>query len=644
MIHLRTNLVVLFLLTISFSCKNENTEKAAWADRNDKVIKQYNVQSRIRTDIQETKIASNIKAGEKVNYNDLPDTKIADGVTAKVYWGKGGLMSFTSLEPNSSIPENTIQGERFLFVLEGNIQELINGKYVELKSVQREAPGAVLSAMPVNEFVYLQDGAKTAIKTGDSGAKVLEVYSPAAIDYLEKVGYQDIPKPISIKNYPVSPNVEANRVYDLNNFQFTELLPGANSRLINGQGVMLSFINMNPLVFFPHHNHPEEQVMTVLRGHSEQIVMDTIIKLEVGDVVDLASNMVHGGTMGQNGCDALDIFFPPRADYYEKYIAQQNKYNAIIPKDAKVQLLIDGSKSQPGLTFTEGPTWLNGKLYFSNMFFDEAFNGDPGKSTLVEMDPDGSYRNIVENKMQTNGLISNNGNLIVCDMFGHRVIEMDTKGKIIRVLADKYNGKSIDGPNDLIMDSKGGIYFSDPQFTADAIKNQPGRNVYYRNPQGKVISLLEPNEFAMPNGVALSPDGKTLYINNTYDNESWWNVDSDKDNFIWAYDVNDDGTIINGRKFAELYLIDQVLDRAAKSSGADGMKVDVEGNLYIGTWAGIQIFDNTGKAVGIINTPDYPVSCAFGGKDMKTLYIAAVDKIYSIKTNVPGFVATAKIP
>jgi gluconolactonase len=154
--------------------------------------------------------------------------------------------------------------------------------------------------------------------------------------------------------------------------------------------------------------------------------------------------------------------------------------------------------------------------------------------------------------------------------------------------------------------------------------------------------LLEPDDFAMPNGLALSPDGKTLYINNTYDNEDWWNVDSDKDNFIWAYDVNDDGTIDGGRKFAELYLIEGVLDREAKSSGADGMKVDVEGNLYIGTWAGIQIFDKEGKSVGIINTPDYPVSCAFGGEDMKTLYIAAVDKIYSIRTNIPGFLVAGR--
>jgi gluconolactonase len=496
--------------------------------------------------------------------------------------------------------------------------------------------------MPVNEMVYLQEGAKTALKTGESGAKVLEVYSPVATDYLDLAGYQDIPEPISIEKYPIAPNVEPNKVYDLNDFQFTELLPGANSRLINGHGVMLSFINMNPNIFFGHHSHPEEQVMTVLRGYSDQIVMDTIIRLNKGDVVDLPTNMVHGGTMGAQGCDAIDIFSPPRADYLEKSIMQQERYHKIIPKDAEVQLVIDGSKSEPGLTFTEGPTWLDGKLYFSNMFFDEAFNGDPGKSTLVEMDPDGSYRNIVKNKMQTNGLISHDGNLIVCDMFGHRVVEMNTSGEIVKVLADKYDGKSLDGPNDLIMDSKGGIYFSDPQFTPDAVKNQPGRTVYYLTSLGKLIRLLEPNAFAMPNGIALSPDGKTLYINNTYDNEEWWNVNSGKDNFIWAYDVNEDGTIANGRKFAELVLIEDVLERGGKSSGADGMKVDLEGNLYIATWAGIQIFDNTGKAIGIINMPNYPVSCAFGGDDMKTLYITAENKIYSIRTNIPGFVATPK--
>jgi gluconolactonase len=186
------------------------------------------------------------------------------------------------------------------------------------------------------------------------------------------------------------------------------------------------------------------------------------------------------------------------------------------------------------------------------------------------------------------------------------------------------------------MDAKGGIYFTDPQFTSDVVKNQPGRTVYYVNPEGKLIRLLNPDEFAMPNGIALSPNGKILYINNTYDNETWWNTKTDKENFVWAYDVNADGTISNGRKFAELYLTTEVLNRGGKSSGADGMRVDAFGNLFVCTYAGIQIFNSEGKFVGITVTPTYPVNCIFGGPDKSTLYITSYNKIYSIKTNTKG--------
>src|SRR5690606_21743194 len=178
-----------------------------------------------------------------------------------------------------------------------------------------------------------------------------------------------------------------------------------------------------------------------------------------------------------------------------------------------------------------GPAWLNGKLYFSHMYFDKDWYGDPSRGTLVQMGPDGKYRNIGQNRMQTNGIThTRDGRLIVCDMFGHRIVEMDTNGRILKVLANRHEGKPLDGPNDLVMDAKGGRYFTDPQFTSDKVKNQPGRTAYYLSPKGKLTRILEPDSFAMPNGIILSPDGKTLYINNTHDNEKSWNVDSDKDN------------------------------------------------------------------------------------------------------------------
>src|SRR5690606_32041544 len=122
---------------------------------------------------------------------------------------------------------------------------------------------------------------------------------------------------------------------------------------------------------------------------------------------------------------------------------------------------------------TEGPKWMNGKLYFSNMFFDQDFNADPRRSSTVELDPSGSYRNITEGKMQTNGLYPyKNGNLLVCDMMGHRIVEMTTTGKVVRVVVNSYDGKPIDGPNDIVVDAKGGFYFTDPQFTMEPEKFQ----------------------------------------------------------------------------------------------------------------------------------------------------------------------------
>jgi gluconolactonase len=377
--------------------------------------------------------------------------------------------------------------------------------------------------------------------------------------------------------------------------------------------------------------------MIVLRGAIDEIILDGTFHMEKGDIVLLPGDMVHAGLIGPLGCDGLDVFWPVRPDYEEKRVKQLEAFQAVIPEETKVELLVDGAKQGPGLVFNEGPKWLNSKLYFSSMYFDQTWGGDPKRSSTVEMDADGTYRFISHGIMQTNGLMPlANGNLAVCDMFGHRVLEMTMKGKIVRTLASSYDGKPLDGPNDIVRDAKGGLYFTDPQFTPEAKKFQSGRSVYYVTPQGKVIRVIEPNEFAQPNGIFLSPDGKTLFINNTYDDEAWWNVNSDKDNFIWAYDVKDDGTVTNGRKFCELYLNPEVLDRKARSSGADGMTIDELGNIYVATWFGLQIFNAKGEFLGILNIPVYPVSCCFGGDDMKTLFIVGYDKVWKVRTNVRG--------
>jgi gluconolactonase len=237
--------------------------------------------------------------------------------------------------------------------------------------------------------------------------------------------------------------------------------------------------------------------------------------------------------------------------------------------------------------------------------------------------------------MQTNGTIaSQSGNLLVCDMFGHRVIEVHPdSGKVLRTVLDRVNGKPIDGPNDLVMDAKGGLYVSDPQFTSEKLKSQPGKQVYYVAPNGTAKVVIPAGQYAMPNGVEISPDGKTFYVNNT-----WYQPG---ENFIWAYDINQDGTLSNKRKFAKLNLTADVLSAKKPEerfdSRADGMAVDQDGRLYVATLSGVQIFDKSGVYVGTIWCPQYPVSCTFGGPNHDVLYMVGESSVWTIQTKVKGF-------
>jgi gluconolactonase len=611
------------------------SKKPAWAAKNNQLIADQKIAVRTRGDIPAIKRAANLDDGAAADLSKLSPVELAPGVKARMYWGKGNLVVWMNLDPGAVLPREILPAERVMVVMEGEIEQLLGGKFVPMKAVPRDEPDGTHGRTPKNEFVLLEKGAENSVRAGASSAVLVEIYWPPRADYLAKAGLKDIPAELE-PAFPVAPTCAPGTVHDLNDVQLTELQPGANSRLIGGHGAQLSFLRLDPGMNFAAHLHPEEQLMVVLRGSIDELILDASVTMKKGGLLFLPATMVHGGKVGDQGCDVLDVFFPPRPDYMAKKTAGETAFRAVIPAESKVEVFVDGAKNGPGLTFTEGPKWLKGKLYLSSMFFDQKWNGDPKKSATVEVDPDGTYR-FISKGLQTNGLMPlADGNLAVCDMFGHRIVEMTTKGKIVKTLASTYEGKPIDGPNDLVADAQGGIYFTDPQFTPEAKKSQPGRAVYYITPRGKTIRIIPPDDFAMPNGILLSPDGRTLYINNTYDSESFWNVETDKDNWVWAYDVNGDGTVKNGRKFAALVLTPEVVDRKGRSSGADGMTIDENGGLYVATYMGVQVFNPRGEFLGLVNTPTYPVSCCFGGGDMKTLFMVSYDKIYSIRTNVKG--------
>ncbi len=543
------------LLVLACLILTQCTSKPEWQKKNNDLISQYALTVQKVSDIPNTKIISNLEPAKVTSLDNISSVVLYPGVDAKLYWGQGNLAGVLELEPNAQIPEEVLSSDRFVFVMEGTVDQLIDGNFVTMVSMPREAIDGTHGGTPRVDFVYLEKGSKNAVKAGPAGAQLFEVYSPVRLDYLQKAGITKIPS----KNVDIitqlEPNIKPSTVYDVFDLQYTELVPGANSKVITGKNTQISFLSMEPGSTFERHIHPAEQLMMVLRGGCNEIILDGEQSMEKNDLLLLPGNIVHGANIGPLGCDAIDIFWPARADYLEKAQASEASFRSFIPADAKVELVIDGEKTQPGLIFTEGPKWLNGKLYFSSMYFDAAWTGDPNRSATVEMDPDGSYRYITSGKMQTNGLYPyKNGNLLACDMMGHRIVEMTTKGQVIKVFPNRFNGKPVDGPNDIVADSKGGIYFTDPQFTMDPVKFQPGRAVYYISPRYKLIRVIEPNDFAMPNGIFLSPDGKTAFINNCYDDDPGYPINSNKENFVWAYNVNEDGTLTNGRQFAKLFL------------------------------------------------------------------------------------------
>lgn len=628
---------ILLLLISIYSCNS--TSRPEWEERNNELIKEYGLNVRGLPNQPSTGINPNLEVGNAENIEGLDSLQLYPGVMAKMFWGNGNLVSVLELAPNITVPNEKLNEDRFLIVMEGTINLIGEGKNQVMKAKVREEPDGTHSGTPRMDFIFQKKGSTGEIVVGNKAAKVMEVYSPIRLDYLEKIGVNDLPSEIQERSANTQATINPNTVYDFYDIQLTQLTEGVFSRLVSAGDIQLSLVSADPNAESQAHIHPEEQITLLLRGSLTEMVLDKKLDLEPKDIAFVPGNVVHSGIAGDTGYDALDIFQPVREDYMKQQQAALEKYHQIIPKNAQPQLIIDGAKTKPNLTFSEGPKWMDGKLYFSNMYFDQNWNADPKKSTIVAMEADGTYENIMEGKMQANGLYPyKNGNLLVCDMIGHRVVEMNTSGKIVQVIADSYNGKPIDGPNDIITDTKGGIYFTDPQFTMEAEKFQPGRAVYYVSPGKEVTRIVEPNEFAMPNGILLSPDGKTLYINNCYDDETWYPVNSSKENFVWAYDVNEDGTISNGRKFAELRLTGDVLDRKGKSSSADGMAIDTMGNIYVATYLGVQIFNAQGDFLGTINLPSFPVSLGFGGEDMRTLYIVSYDKVYKIPTHMKGYV------
>ena len=618
---------LVMLASIVAGCSSASSNPP-WAVLNKKVIEQSKVTGRTR-ELPQLTVPIALRDGEPVEAGKLQSATLAPGVTAKLWWGRGALVERVEVQPDTSYPEQTLGEELIIIGHDGSATVQFDGKTAEIGK---------------DDVLYLQPGMKRSVKAGAQGWKAFEVYSPIRLDHLALAGQNTSGVDVTFPDQGVMPSLQPGVVVNLTDIPFTPITDpekekpykraSAHSQLIWGKNAQISLVRMDPGSEFPLHIHPEDQLTHTLSGTLQQGVLDQSFSFsgDAGNTVYLPGGMVHSAKMGDRGADQLDVFWPVRPDYIERAQKQQALFAKVVPADVKPKKLAES------FTFTEGLTWLKGRLYFSDMYFKNPaagdYTGSPARSRLIVMEPDGKYR-VLSSGMQSNGTVAaKNGNLIVCDMFGHRVLEVEpASGRVVRVIIDKINGKPIDGPNDLVMDAKGGLYITDPQFTPEEHKSQPGKQVYYVSPDGTAKVVVPPGEYAMPNGVELSPDGKTLYVNNTWQ--------SPGENYVWAYDVADDGSLSKKRQFAKLDLTRAVLDAPKPEdrldSGADGSAVDTEGRYYVATRTGVQIFMPDGTYVGTIFLPQYPVSITFGGANNDILYMVGQSSVWSIQTKVRGF-------
>jgi gluconolactonase len=256
--------------------------------------------------------------------------------------------------------------------------------------------------------------------------------------------------------------------------------------------------------------------------------------------------------------------------------------------------------------FTEGPVWVGDSLYFT----------DIPKARIHRLDSDGKVHVFVENSKRANGLLAHgSGEIYACQMEG-RLAAYSADGKE-RVLIEKYEKVRFNAPNDLVIDKAGGVYFTDPAFSAPKPLPQGKTCVYYLSPKGEVSRLIEslPN----PNGVILSPEENALYVIPSGQAE------------MMAYPVKSPGELGEGGVFCKLEQAE-----GQRNGGGDGLTVDRQGNLYITSKLGIQVVTPGGKLLGIIQTPEQPANVTFGGKDLKTLYVTARTSVYKIPMHAEG--------
>lgn len=290
-------------------------------------------------------------------------------------------------------------------------------------------------------------------------------------------------------------------------------------------------------------------------------------------------------------------------------------FEKLVPKDAKIEVL------GQGFIWSEGPVWVKngGYLLFSDPRQNTIFKWTEKEGITTWLNPSGyTGQGFYSDEPGSNGLLVNqNGELVACEQGDRRISGMALDGGGKYTIADNFEGKPFNSPNDICEHSSGAYYFTDPPYGFQGMKNDPTEKtkifgVYRISPEGKVTLVI--SDLKRPNGILLSKDGKTLYVSQT-----------DRDAFIMSYPVNEDGSLGEGKIFFDL--------RPYKTA-ADGMKLDRNGNIFTGAGNGIMVISPRGKLLGKIATGVPTANCAFGENGW--LYITAGKYVCRVRTLTSG--------
>lgn len=297
-----------------------------------------------------------------------------------------------------------------------------------------------------------------------------------------------------------------------------------------------------------------------------------------------------------------------------RFESKHPDFHRLIPEDTFVECIASGFVN------SEGPVWMKDHLLFTDAPRNRILRWRPlpeGPEVTTYRFPSGFPldRPATVGQPGAMGLtVDRSGRLIACETGNRRVTRTEPDGRI-SVLASHYRGKALNRPNDLIARSDGSIYFTDPAYrlpTPTEPRELDVQGVYRVAPDGSVHLVLD--DFSFPNGLALSPDERILYV-----------ADSDRKH-IRAFDVAKDGSCSNGRLFGDM--------QASEPGVPDGMKVDQKGNIYCGGGGGLWVFSPGGDHLGRLVLPDWPRNLAWGDSDWRTLYVTAGTSVYRLR--LPG--------